>query len=96
MKKTFKLTHEKIATPRLFEAVKHEVKNYLKRERNKKLPDNADYWDFDCRFGIDNMRNDEIHLSEINSSIDWAEEEGLESFYLEIIARPAQRKKMED
>ena len=91
MKKTFKMTHEKIAVPRLFEAAKHEVNKYLKRERKKALPEGADYWGFDCRFGTEAMKSEDIHLSEINSSIDWAESEGLDSFYLEIIARPARR-----
>jgi len=96
MKKTFKLTHEKIAVPRLFEAAKHEVSKYLKRERKKALPKDADYWDFNCRFGTEEMKSEEIHLSEVNSSIDWAESEGLESFYLEIIAKPARREKNPD
>ena len=47
MKKTFELTHPKIKVERMVEAVKHEVKKYLKRERNKTLPEDADYWDFD-------------------------------------------------
>ena len=51
MKKTFELTHPKIKLARRVDAVKHEVKKYLKRERNKKLPADADYWDFDCKFG---------------------------------------------
>ena len=46
MRKTFSLTHEKIKTPRLVDAIKHEVKKYLKRERNKKLAEGVDFWDF--------------------------------------------------
>ncbi|WP_338049214.1 DUF6172 family protein, partial [Photobacterium sanctipauli] len=38
MKKTFALTHPKKAVPRVVEAVKYEVKKYLRRERNKALP----------------------------------------------------------
>ena len=53
MKKTFNLTHPKIKVPRLVEAIKHEVKKYIKRERRKPLPPNVDYWDFDCRYGVD-------------------------------------------
>ncbi|MGY0642445.1 MAG: DUF6172 family protein, partial [Paraglaciecola chathamensis] len=53
MKKTFLLSHPKIKLPRLVEAIKFEVKKYLRRERNKTLPAGADYWDFDCRFGAD-------------------------------------------
>jgi len=93
MKKTFKLTHEKIKLPRLVEAIKHEVKKYLKRERRRVLPEGADYWDFDCRFGTDEASSEVIHLSEIGKSISWAESEQLESFYLEILAKPCSRKK---
>jgi hypothetical protein len=93
MKKTFKLSHEKIALPRLVEAIKHEVKKYIKRERRRALPEGADYWDFDCRFGIDEANSKVIHLSEINRSISWAESEQLESFYLEILVKPCTRRK---
>lgn len=93
MKKTFKLTHPKIKIPRLVEAIKHEVKKYIKRERNKPLPDKVDFWDFDCRYGADQESSEVIHLSAINKSIDQAELKGLESFYLEILVKPGHRSK---
>jgi len=93
MKKTFLATHKKIKTPRLFEAFKHEVNKYIKRERRKALPKGTEYWGFDCRFGADEVSSEVIHLSEISKSISWAESEGLESFYLEIIAKPCKREK---
>jgi len=93
MKKTFKMTHPKLKVPRLVEAIKYEVKKYIKRERGKKLPDNADFWDFDCRFGADEASSEVIHMSAINKCISGAEEQQLESFYLEILARPAYRSK---
>jgi len=94
MKKTFKLSHDKLAVPRLVEAIKHEVKKYIKRERRRELPEAADYWDFDCRFGADEASSKIIHLSEINKAISKAEAEKLESFYLEILVKPCRRKKM--
>ena len=93
MKKTFKLTHPKIKPPRLVEAIKHEVKKYLKRERRKDLPKGADFWDFDCRIGVDEASSDIVHVYDINKSIDQAESKQLESFYLEILAKPARRSK---
>lgn len=93
MKKTFKMTHPKIKTPRLVEAIKYEAKKYIKRERGKKLPPDADYWDFDCRFGVDEASSEVIHLSAINKSISQAESAQLESFYLEILAKPGYRSK---
>ena len=93
MKKTFKLTHPKIKVPRLVEAIKHEVKKYIKRERNKPLPLDVDFWDFDCRFGVDEAASEVIHLSAINKCISEAESKELESFYLEILVKPGHRSK---
>lgn len=91
MKKTFTISHPKIKVARLFEAVKHDVKKYVRRERNKTLPEDTDYWDFDCKYGITEEVAEEIHLSKINKAIDEAEKAGLTSFYIEIIARAAVR-----
>lgn len=96
MKKTFKLTHEKKHPDRVVEAIKNEVRKYIKRERNKKLPKDIDFLDFDCRFGRDEQQSDEIHLSEIDKSIDWAATEKLETFYLEIVSKPGIRVKREE
>jgi len=93
MKKTFKLSHEKIQSERWVESIKHEVKKYIKRERNKPLTGDADFLEFDCKFGASADGCDEIHLSEINKSIDDAVNQGLDSFYLEILSKPSYRAK---
>ena len=93
MKKTFNLTHPKIKVPRLDEAIKHDVKKYIKRERKKALPENVDFWDFDCRFGVDETDCEVIHVSDINKYISQAESKQLESFYLEILVKPGHRSK---
>ena len=93
MKKTFELSHPKIKLPRLVEAIKYEVKKYIKRERRKTLPPEVDFWDFDCRFGDDEASSEVIHLSAINKSISQAESKKLESFYLEILVKPGHRSK---
>jgi len=93
MKKTFTLTHPKIKVPRLFEAVKSDVKKYLKRERRKTLPEGVDYWDFDCKFGPTAEEAKTAHVAEINKFIDASEEQALDSFYIEIIAKPGRRTK---
>ena len=90
MKKTFELTHPKIKAARMVESVKHEVKKYLKRERNKTLPEGADYWDFDCKIGASEQTADVIHVATINKQIDIMAAD-LTSFYLEILAKPAIR-----
>ena len=93
MKKIFKLTHEKIKPERQVDAVKNEIRKYIKRERKRPLEEGVDYLDFDCKFGADAESSEVIHLSEIDKSIAWAVEENLESFYLEIIAKPGYRNK---
>ena len=93
MKKVIALTHPKVKVPRLVEAAKYEAKKYLKRERNKKRPEGADYWDFDCKYGATELEAETIHVSGISEHIDQAEQKGLESFYLEILAKPGIRNK---
>lgn len=93
MKKTFKLTHPKIKPARLVEAVRRDVKKYLKREGRKDLPEGVDFWDFDCKYGPTEERAEVIHPGEIGKCIGEAEAEGLKSFYLEILAKPGRRTK---
>ena len=91
MKKTFTLEHPKINLARRVEAVKHEIKKYQTRERKKPLPKGADYWDFDCKFGETEATAIDIHASEINKKIDAIVEQGLLSFYIEVMADPKVR-----
>ena len=93
MKKTFKMSDPKIKLPRLVEAIKYEVKKYIKRERRKTLPPKVDFWDFDCRFGADEESCEVVHISAINKCISKAETDKLESFYLEILVKPGYRTK---
>ena len=93
MKKTFNLIHPKIKLPMRVEAIKYEVKKYIKRERKKTLPENVDFWNFECRFGADEATSEVIHLSAINKHISLAESKKLKSFYLEILAKPGHRSK---
>ena len=51
MKKTFLLQVEGKNPDRILEAVKHEVRKYVRREGRKTLPEGFDYWDFDCKVG---------------------------------------------
>jgi len=93
MKKTFSLTHSKIKAARPAESVRNEVRKYLKRERKKELPEGADFWDFDCKFGPNSEDAKVIHVAEIGKCVDAAEEQQLDSFYVEILAKPAHRTK---
>ncbi|MBT4223217.1 MAG: hypothetical protein HOD72_01995 [Opitutae bacterium] len=93
MKKKFNLTHPKIKYARLIESVKSDVNKYLKRERRKELPEGVDFWDFDCRFGPTAEESKVIHVAEIGRFIDAAEQDQLNSFYVEIMAKEGRRTK---
>lgn len=93
MKKTFELTHPKIKLPRLIEAVKHDVRKYIKRERKKELPKGVDFWDFACKYGDTEATAEKIHMAELDKHIDDAEKRQLESFYVEIIRKKGHRTK---
>jgi hypothetical protein len=53
----------------------------IKRERNKKRPEEVDFWDFDCCYGANEASCGVIHVSEINKVISEADAEGLNSFF---------------
>ena len=92
MKKTFQLHIEGKNRDRVLDAVKHEIRKYIRRERRHTLPEGADYWDFDCRFGATPEAAEVAHLSALTGLIDGVAREGGERFYIEILARTAQRK----
>ncbi len=88
MKKSFKLTAENKAPARQVDAVKHEIKKYIARERRKTVAENADFWDFDCKFGDDAGSAKTISVADINKAIDATVSEEKEAFYIEILAKP--------
>jgi hypothetical protein len=92
MKKTYQLQAEGKNPERLLEAIKHEIRKYVKRERRRELPAGADYWDFDCRFGAQQASAQAAHLATLIGLIDGLVKEGGSQFYIEILAKPAQRK----
>ncbi|MBB1075758.1 hypothetical protein HUU62_15205 [Rhodoferax sp. 4810] len=91
MKKTFKINIEGKNRDRVLEATKHEIRQYMKRERNKALPEGVDFWDFDCRFGLSQDAAASAHPANLTALIDAAALEGADAFYLELIAKPGVR-----
>jgi len=96
MRKTFTLTHPKIKVPRLVDAVKSDIRKYVKRERRKDLPDGVDFWDFDCKFGSTADVAQTVHLTALNKCVAEAKKQELSSFYIEILAKPGVRQKKPD
>jgi hypothetical protein len=91
MKKIFPLEVEGKKAPRVIDSIKHEVNNYLKRERKKKLPEGVDYWDFDCRVGADSVSAESTHVTKISAAIDTISGPGVPSVYVEILSKRGHR-----
>jgi hypothetical protein len=87
LKKIFHLQKEGKNPDRLLEAIKHEIRKYLKRERGKKLPKDAVFWDFDCRFGKSSDDAQSLKVSEITSALDKASADNFTECYVEIISK---------
>ena len=88
MKKVFKLTDPKKHADRVLEAVKHEIRKYVKRERKKDLPEKATmYWDFDCKVGATAENAEVIVFEELIKALDAVKATGATEVYVEILAK---------
>ncbi|MFA9373877.1 MAG: DUF6172 family protein [Poseidonibacter sp.] len=95
MKKTFKLKVENKNSDRLLEAIKHEIRKYIKREKRKTLPEDVDFWKFNCKFAKNDEEAKEIDFLDITNCINEAASEGCESFYMEILTSEGIKPKKE-
>ena len=91
MKKTFPLHAPGKADARVLDAIKHEVRKYVRRELKKPLPDEAACWTFACRVGVDQTAPQPAELKDIAAAIDAVATTGVDSVYIEILAVPANR-----
>ena len=88
MRKIFKLQDEKQKTERVLEAIKNEIRKYLKRERKKKLSNSATmFWDFDCKFGKSRDEAGEIEIKDLIKILDTTLSENWNECYIEILAK---------
>lgn len=92
MKKTFQLSAEGKNRDRVLDAVKHEIRKYVRRERRRDVPAGADYWDFDCKVGVTPDTAEAAHLNSVIGMVDSAAKEGAAHVYVEILAKPGHRK----
>ncbi len=86
MKKIFKLKEENKNPQRQLDAIKHEIRKYIKREKRKSLPDDVDFWDMKCKFGKNNEEPKVIEFVDITKYIDESSEQDCDSIYVEIIS----------
>ena len=87
MKKNFPLQIEGKNPDRVLEAVKHDIRKYFKRERNRVLPKEVDFWDFDCRVGLTADTPEAVKVSAVIEALDALAKEGAASVYVEILSK---------
>ena len=91
MKKTHPLLVEGKKPDRVRDALKHTLRQYVRRERNKPLPEGVDYWDFDCQMGLQADTAQRVHVAELNKALDALAIEGAVAVYVEILRKPGIR-----
>lgn len=91
MKKTFALHLAGKDDQRVLEAVKNDIRKYVKRERRKALPEGVDFWDFDCKVGDLKTEPAVTHLAEVTDAIAAIAAQGGVEAYVEILAKPGRR-----
>ncbi len=91
MRKTFQLHVEGKHPERVLDAVKHDIRKYIKRERRRDVPEGAQFWDFDCRFGLSQGVAQAVHVSQLTECINAVVAQGEPQFYVEILAKPGHR-----
>lgn len=93
MKKSFPLAIEGRKPDLVLDAIKHELRKYLKRERRKPLPEGADFWDFDCKVGTTAADAIAVHPGDLEKAVGEARQSGSPQVHVEILAKPGQRMK---
>lgn len=88
MKRTFSLTAPDKDDARVRDKIRHELNKYVRRERQKKLPEGFRHWAFDCRIGADAASAETRPLKEIGAVLDSFAQSGATQVYLEVLARP--------
>ncbi|ATC62624.1 hypothetical protein CMV30_00805 [Nibricoccus aquaticus] len=92
MKKSFPFQTPGKDDARVLEAIKGDIRKYLKRERRKKFPEGHDLWDFNCKLGPDQSTAEVIALADLIPALDkLAATEGTTHAYVEILAFASHR-----
>ena len=93
MRKIYPLRPEGKHPDRVLDAVKHDIRKYMKRERRDALPEGADFWDFDCRFGPDKDSAEVLHVGALIAALDALAQSGAATCYVELLAKPGHRQR---
>jgi len=88
VKKLFKIKQDKLKPDRAVDAIKNELRKYVKREKKKDLPNKKTmYWDFDCKFGKSAEFAKDCDFDYIFTELTGVVAAGWSECYIEVIAK---------
>ena len=93
VKKTFQLTASNKQPERVVEAIKNEIRKYIKREKRKTLPEGMNVWNIDCKFAKDGAEPEVIQFQDITKCIDEAAASEAKSIYLELLSKAIKKER---
>lgn len=88
MKKNFPLKASGKEDARVRDKIRHEVNKYVRRERQKPVPEGFALWVFNCKVGASESAAETKPLREIAGEIDRVAQLGAAEVYIEIVAVP--------
>ncbi len=91
MKKTFSTLHPRKAPARVVDTIKHDIRNYVQRERRKPLPEGFDRLEFVCKVGPNAAAAEVTALPMMSRMIDSVVAGGSTDVYVEILPQPTAR-----
>jgi len=86
MNKSYKLIEEKRDKDRVVESIKHEIRKYIKREKNKPLPEDVDFWKLECKISKDSDKLAFVEFQNLIRTIDILVLEEAEILNIEILS----------
>ena len=92
MKKIFPLHQPGRDDARVRDKIRHEINKYVRRERQKPLPEGFDWWLFNCRVGPSQAAAETLPLAQVGGAIDTVARTGVEEIYVEIVSAPSLRR----
>jgi len=97
VKKVFKIQQTKLKPNRAVDAIKNELRKYIKREKKKTLPNKEKmYWDFECKFGQSEELALPCEFDEIIHHLNSVVEKNWTECYIEIMAKAVDKPTKEE
>ncbi len=92
MKKVFSLHQPGKDDARVRDKIRHEVNKYVRRERQKPMPEGFDWWLFACQVGPTQAAAESLPLAQVGGAIDAVAQAGAAEVYVEVVSAPGHRR----